>query len=144
MTSSAEKLGLFLPEGLHQEMIQAAERLNRKSPRGTVRCVYERAFAQLSDALDAGQVVTFPAVRGAKDRISVRLSSRLCGRVRALMEARNLKLTDVAFTAIDRFLHTEQGASSGATIHHLPRGPQDRDRREDDRPAPAPQRQARH
>ena len=116
MTPTAEKLGLFLPEGLHQQMIEAAERLKRKSPRGSVRCIYERAFAQLSDALDAGVPILFPAVRGAKDRISVRVSSRLCGKVRAHMQAHNLKLTDLAFAAIDRFLHTEQGACRVAPV----------------------------
>ena len=45
-------------------MVQAAERLKRKSPRGSVRCICERAFAQLSDALDAGVAVPFPAVCG--------------------------------------------------------------------------------
>ena len=143
MTCTADKLGLFLPEGLHDQMIRAAERLHRKSPRGTVRCVYERAFAQLADALDAGVPITFHAVRGAKDRVSVRVSRRLSLRVRQHMEDRNLKLTDLAFTAIDRFLTAEQGASRGATVHHLPRRSPDRDRREDDRPAVAPERQAR-
>ena len=116
MTPTAEKLGLFLPEGLHEQMVQAAERLNRKSPRGSVRCVYERAFAQLADALDAGVPVAFPAVRGAKDRISVRVSSRLCRKVRAHMQAHNLKLTDLAFAAIDRFLNAEQGACRVAPL----------------------------
>ena len=114
MTPPPEKLGLFLPEGLHQQMVEVAGRLNRKSPRGSVRCIYERAFAQLSDALDAGVAVPFPAVRGAKDRISVRVSGRLCVRVRAHMLTHNLKLTDLAFTAIDRFLHAEKGARNGA------------------------------
>ena len=75
MTPSAEKLGLFLPEGLHQDMLDTAERLNtRKNPRGCVRLIYERAFRELVEALDGGEAVTFPAVRGAKDRVSVRLS----------------------------------------------------------------------
>ena len=48
MTPSAEKLGLFLPEGLHQDMLDTAERLNtRKNPRGCVRLIYERAFREL-------------------------------------------------------------------------------------------------
>jgi hypothetical protein len=120
MPPSAEKLGLFLPPGLHQQMVSAAERLNRKSPRGSVRLIYERAFVQLVDALDAGAAVPFPAVRGAKDRISVRVSGRLCARVRAHTLAHNLKLTDLAFTAIDRFLNAEQGASHGATVRPFP------------------------
>ena len=34
MTLPAEKLGLFLSEGLHQDMLTTAERLNtRKNPR---------------------------------------------------------------------------------------------------------------
>ncbi|MCR5881320.1 hypothetical protein [Phenylobacterium sp. J367] len=75
VTPSAEKLGLFLPEGLHKAMLKTAERLNtRKNPRGSVRLIYERAFRELVEALDGGEVVTFPAVRGAKDRVSVRLS----------------------------------------------------------------------
>jgi hypothetical protein len=142
MPCPAEKLGLFLPEGLHDQMVKAAERLNRKSPRGTVRCVYERAFAQLADALDAGVPVTFPAVRGTKDRISVRVSQRLSTRVRGHMEARNLKLTDLAYAAIDRFLSAEQGACRAAHDHPHPRHQPHRDRREDDRPAPALEGQA--
>lgn len=78
MIPSAEKLGLFLPEGLHQDMLDTAERLNtRKNPRGCVRLIYERAFRELVEALDRGETVTFPAVRGAKDRVSVRLSKPL-------------------------------------------------------------------
>ncbi len=125
MTPTAEKLGLFLPEGLHPQMIRAAERLNRRSPRGSVRRVYERAFAQLIDALDAGVAVPFPAVRGAKDRISVRVSCRLCERLRAHLEVHNLKLTDLAFAAVDRFLNAEQGGRLGPSTHHHPCGPQD-------------------
>jgi hypothetical protein len=120
MTPPPEKLGLFLPAGLHQQMVRAAERLNRKSPRGSVRCIYERAFAQLADALDAGVAVPFPAARGAKDRVSVRVSGRLCVRIRGHMLAHNLKLTDLAFTAIDRFLFAEQGARHGASAEHHP------------------------
>ena len=115
MSPGPEKLGLFLPEGLHQRMVHAAGRLNRKSPRGSVRLIYERAFGQLADALDAGDAVPFPAVRGAKDRVSVRVSWRLCSRVRAHMLTHNLKLTDLAFAAINRFLNADEGASHGAT-----------------------------
>jgi hypothetical protein len=35
-------------------------------------------------------------------------------RIRGHMLAHNLKLTDLAFTAIDRFLYAEQGALHGA------------------------------
>jgi hypothetical protein len=111
MTPAAEKIGLFLPEGLHAQMLHAAKRLNaRKNPRGSVRWAYERAFAQLADTLDAGVPVTFPATRGTKDRVSVRISRRLCTRVRGHLETQNLKLTDFAFTAIDRFLIAVQGS----------------------------------
>ena len=110
MPCTAEKLGLFLPEGLHEQMLETAETLNtRKNPRGCVRFAYERAFGQLADTLDAGVPVTFPATRGSKDRVSVRISRRLCARVRAHLDAHNLKLTDFAFAAIDRFLVSQQG-----------------------------------
>ena len=110
MIQTAEKIGLFLPEGLHDQMLHAARRLNtRKNPRGCVRGAYERAFVQLADSLDAGVPVSFRATRGAKDRVSVRISGRLCARVRRHLEAQNLKLTDFAFAAIDRFLVAHKG-----------------------------------
>ena len=111
MTQSAEKIGLFLPEGLHDQMLRTARRLNtRKNPRGCVRGVYERALVQLADSLDAGVPVTFHAARGAKDRVSVRICGRLCARVRGHLETQNLKLTDYAFAAIDRFLVSNKGS----------------------------------
>jgi hypothetical protein len=110
MTQTAEKIGLFLPEGLHDQMLHAARRLNtRKNPRGCVRGAYERAFVQLADSLDAGVPVSFRATRGTKDRVSVRISARLCARVRGHLETQNLKLTDFAFAAIDRFLVAHKG-----------------------------------
>jgi len=110
VTCTAEKLGLFLPEGLHEQMLETAETLNhRKNPRGCVRFAYERAFGQLADTLDAGLPVTFRATRGSKDRVSVRISRRLCARVRGHLDAHNLKLTDFAFAAIDRFLVSQEG-----------------------------------
>ena len=112
MTATTEKLGLFLPQGLHERMVEAAaERLGgRKTPRGGVRLVYEQALNDLLDTLDAGQLVTFPAVRGAKQRISVRVSGLLCARIRGRLDPLNLKLTDFASTAIVRFLHPSEGA----------------------------------
>ncbi len=111
MIHAAEKIGLFLPKGLHDQMLRAARRLNtRKNPRGCVRGAYERAFVQLADSLDAGVPVTFHATRGAKDRVSVRISQRLCARVRRHLEIQNLKLTDFAFAAIDRFLVSHKGS----------------------------------
>lgn len=111
MIQTAEKIGLFLPEGLHDQMLHAARRLNtRKNPRGCVRGAYERAFVQLADSLDAGVPVTFRATRGVKDRVSIRISGRLCARVRGHLETQNLKLTDFAYAAIDRFLVAHNGS----------------------------------
>lgn len=112
MTATTEKLGLFLPQGLHEQMVEAAaERLIvRTAPRGGVRLVYERAFYDLLEALDAGQIVAFPAVRGAKHRTSVRVCGLLCARIRGRLDPLNLKLTDFASTAIVRFLHPSEGA----------------------------------
>ncbi len=112
MTATTEKLGLFLPQGLHEQMVQAAaERLSGcKTPRGGVRLVYEQAFNNLLEALDAGQLVALPAVRGAKHRISVRICGLLCARIRGRLEPLKLKLTDFASTAIAGFLHPPEGA----------------------------------
>ncbi len=112
MTATTEKLGLFLPQGLHEQMVEAAaERLSeRKAPRGGVRLVYEHAFNDLLAALDAGQIVAFPAVRGAKHRISLRICGLVCARIRGRLDPLNLKLTDFASTAIVRFLHPPEGA----------------------------------
>ena len=111
MTQAAEKIGLFLPEGLHDQMLSTARiHYTRRNPRGCVRGVYERALGQLADNLDAGVAVNFPATRGVKDRVSVRISVRLCARVRRHLEIQNLKLTDFAFAAIDRFLLSHKGS----------------------------------
>ena len=112
MTATTEKLGLFLPQGLHEQMVEAAaQRLSRRNtPRGGVRLVFEQAFNDLMEALDAGQIVAFPAVRGAKHRISVRVSGLLCARIRGRLDPLNLKLTDFASTAIVRFLYPSEGA----------------------------------
>jgi hypothetical protein len=114
MTLPAEKLGLFLSEGLHQDMLTTAERLNtRKNPRGSVRRLYERAFREMVDALDGGAEIAFPAVRGVKDRVSIRLSGPLCARVRRHTDGLNLKLTDFAFVTVDRFLQSTKGDAHG-------------------------------
>ncbi len=111
MTHPAEKIGLFLPQGLHDQMLTTAlTHYTRRNPRGCVRGVYERALGQLADSLDAGALVTFRATRGVKDRVSVRISGRLCARVRGHLETQNLKLTDFACAAIDRFLNAHKGA----------------------------------
>jgi hypothetical protein len=112
VTPTTQKLGLFLPQGLHDQMIQAASQrlVGRKTPRGGVRIVYEQALGDLLEALDAGQLVAFPAVRGAKERISLRIADELCARIRDRLEPLNLKLTDFASTAIWRFLKPPEGA----------------------------------
>ena len=111
MNQSAEKIGLFLPQGLHDQMLTTARtHYTRRNPRGCVRSVYERALGQLADNLDAGLVVPFPATRGTKDRVSVRISGRLCARVRGHLEAQNLKLTDFACAACHRFLASLEGS----------------------------------
>ena len=111
MTSAAEKIGLFLPQGLHDQMLTTARtHYTRRNPRGCVRGVYERALGQLADNLDAGVAVTFRATRGVKDRVSVRISGRLCARVRRHLETQNLKLTDFACAACHRFLASHEGA----------------------------------
>ena len=111
MTSAAEKIGLFLPQGLHDQMLTTARtHYARRNPRGCVRGVYERALGQLADNLDAGVAVTFRATRGVKDRVSVRISGRLCARVRRHLETQNLKLTDFACAACHRFLASHEGA----------------------------------
>jgi len=121
VTQTAEKLGLFLSEGLHQDMVSAAERLNtRKNPRGCVRLIYERAFRELVEALESGVEIAFPAVRGAKDRVSVRLSRPLCLRIRRHTDGLNLKLTDFAFAAIVRFLQSNKGDAHDATHQAYP------------------------
>ena len=73
--STTTKVGLYLSAGLHDEMLATAQRLStRKNPRGDVRRIYERAFRELAEAIEAGVLVAFPATRGVKVRISVRLS----------------------------------------------------------------------
>lgn len=111
MTATTEKLGLYLPDGLHERMVRLAN--GRTGPaasaRGAVRRIYEDAFRALLDALDAGEAVTFPAVRGAKGCTTIRVSQALCARLRARLETLNLKLTDFACTAIHRYLSSHEG-----------------------------------
>jgi hypothetical protein len=94
------KLGLFLPAGLHQRMVDA----NCNKPRGALQDAYAAAFAGLLDALDGGAKVVFAAVRGPKHRVTVRLSRALCARLRARSASLNLKITDFACAAIVRHL----------------------------------------
>ena len=115
MTDMTEKLGLYLPDGLHERMVQVAA--FRGPPddraRGSVGRTYEQAFNELLAALDAGQPVTFPAVRGAKGCRTIRVAVPVCAKVRERHEQLNLKLTDFACTAIHRFLSIREGTSLG-------------------------------
>ena len=94
------KLGLFLPAGLHQQMVDATRHL----PRGALQAAYIAAFAALLDSLDAGVEVVFAAVRGPKRRVMVRVSRALCLRLRERLARLNLKITDFACAAIVRSL----------------------------------------
>ncbi len=131
VASSTTKVGLYLSAGLHDEMLATAQRLTtRKNPRGDVRRIYERAFRELAEAIEAGVLVAFPATRGVKVRISVRLSEALCVRVRDHTDDLSLKLTDYAFTAVDRFLRSTRSASARPEVR--PKSPAANDQADDD------------
>jgi hypothetical protein len=97
------KFGLFVPAAMHARLKAAC------GPNG-VSDGYARAFSTLLDQLDAGEVVTFPAVRTPKSRASIRLDPALCKRLRARLLALNLKITDFACTAVERAFPAEPGA----------------------------------
>ncbi|MDZ4374938.1 MAG: hypothetical protein U1C74_26460 [Phenylobacterium sp.] len=110
MTSRTCKLGLVLPEGLHDRMVDLAVGPGGDAPRrGPIQAVYQRAFVELLQALDAGEPVAFAAVRGAKARVTLRLPETVCAKVRARLGPLNLKLTDFAYAAVDRLLSPTQG-----------------------------------
>ena len=96
------KFGLFVPAAMHARLKAAC------GPNG-VSDGYARAFATLLDQLDAGEAVTFSAVRGPKTRASIRLDADLCDRLRDRLKALNLKITDFACTAVDRAFPAEPG-----------------------------------
>jgi len=77
--------------------------------RGAIGEAYEHAFEALLARLDAGEPVTFAVVRGRKARVSLRLPEPLCQRVRERLAALDLKLTDFAFAAVDRWLTPNPG-----------------------------------
>ena len=54
--------------------------------------------------------VVFAAVRGPKVRVTVRLSQALCDRLREALDRLNLKVTDFACTALDRYLAPLEGS----------------------------------
>lgn len=101
--STPVKLGLVVPPDLHARLLASCEGIG-------VNAAYVRAFSALLDALDLGEVIAFPAVRGLKRRITVRLDPLLAARLRRRIAALNLKITDFACTALARFLPPSPGA----------------------------------
>jgi hypothetical protein len=103
MPARPVKLGLFVPPPLHARLVAAGRA-------DGVSASYARAFTDLLDRLDAGEAVTFPAVRGPKARVSIRLDEALCARLRARLAALNLKITDFACTAVAHAFPADPGA----------------------------------
>ena len=95
MSASDTKLGLFVPPPLH-------DRLRIRAGATGVGDAYAQALEDLLDALDAGEAVTFAAVRGPKKRVTVRLDPALVARLRGRLVARNLKITDFVCAALVR------------------------------------------
>ena len=106
MCSPGVKLGLYLPATLHDRMIASA----RGRPRGALQAAYATAVRNLLEVVDSGAKVVFAAVRGPKVRISVRLCAALCERLRRTLARLNLKVTDFACSALDRYLSPLEGA----------------------------------
>jgi len=106
MVSHSVKLGLYLPAPQHARMVEAV----LGAGRGALQAAYSQAFIDLLDALDAGLEQTFVVVRGPKRRVTVRLPSALCERIRSALTQRSLKITDFACAAIDRHLPPTPGA----------------------------------
>ncbi|MBS0363231.1 MAG: hypothetical protein JSR98_17785 [Proteobacteria bacterium] len=96
------KLGLVLPAADHARMTLLAQRSGQG--RGALQMIYEAAFEALLAALAAGDAVLFPAVRGPKIRVTLRLPIDLCLRIRAAAARLTLKLTDFACAAVGRAL----------------------------------------
>ena len=102
MRTPGVKLGLFLPPALHGRMTESCGRHG-------VGAAYARAFVVLLDQLDAGEPITFAAVRGTKSCVTVRLPPALAARVRGRARSLNLKITDFACTAVERALAPSPG-----------------------------------
>ena len=98
--SPQEKLGPFVPAALHERLVAA----KRTTPRCALQTAYALALADLLEALDGGEEVIFAAVRGPKPRVAVRLREGLSRRLRGRLKALNLKITDFACAASDRYL----------------------------------------
>jgi hypothetical protein len=106
MCSPGVKLGLYLPATLHDRMIASA----RGRPRGALQVAYHTALSELLDLVESGAEVVFAAVRGPKVRVTLRLCRALCDRLRRVLAGLNLKVTDFACTALDRYLSNREGA----------------------------------
>ena len=106
MVSASVKLGIYLPAALLTRMVSATE----AGGRGALQAAYAQASGAMLDALDAGLDQPFLVVRRPKRRVTVRLSSILCERIRAALSLRNLKITDLVCAAIDRHLPPSTGA----------------------------------
>jgi hypothetical protein len=109
MCTPGIKLGLSLPASLHERMVLSAS----GQPRGALQAAYGEALGRLLDAVEAGDGVVFAAVRGPKVRVTVRLSQDLCDRLREALARLNLKVTDFACTALDRYLAPLEGSRNG-------------------------------
>ena len=106
MCTPGVKLGLYLPATLHERMIVTTH----GRPRGALQAAYDTALRELLDLVDSGAEVVFAAVRGPKVRVTVRLCAALCERLRRVLVGLNLKVTDFACTALDRYLSNREGA----------------------------------
>jgi hypothetical protein len=102
MCTPGVKLGLYLPATLHDRMIDSTG----GRPRGALQSAYRQALCDLLEFVESGAEVVFVAVRGPKVRVTVRLCAALCDRIRRALQDLNLKVTDFACTALDRYLNT--------------------------------------
>ena len=101
--------------GVHPEvppgnLAAEGQLLQVQKPRGALQAAYGEAFRRLLDGVQAGDDVVFAAVRGPKVRVTVRLSQALCDRLREALGGLNLKVTDFACTALDRYLAQLEGS----------------------------------
>ena len=106
MCSPGVKLGLHLPRTLHERMIASP----RGRPRGALEAAYATAVHNLLKVVESDAAIVFAAVRSPKVRITVRLCAALCERLRRALARLNLKLTDFACSALDRYLPPLEGA----------------------------------
>ena len=96
------KLGLMVPEHLHQNMVRCAAISPR--PRGALQRAYTAALQSLLDAVGDREVIAFTRVRTLKICLTVRTPESLRLDVRACLAVRSLKLTDFACAAVEPWL----------------------------------------